>query len=360
MAVHQVVATASPRDAVTNSAFAFRELLRQAGPSEVYALHIDPQLEGEVLPIDAFAASDPSPGDLVLYHLSIGAPRVVEILSQVESRLAVVYHNISPPEAFAPYDRAFAGLLEIGRRELRELAGRAVLAITPSRFNAQELTEAGYRDVRVVPLIVERPATPPPTGTAAVDTARFDLDVDGPVAVFIGQLLPHKRPEFLLHAFHALTTHLRPDVHLWLVGAARLPAYAEALHDTVAALSMPNVRFISDVADAALQAILRRADLFVTASDHEGFCVPIVEAFAATTPVVARRRGAVPETVGDAGVLLDPGDGPLVLAEAVAEVLANDPLRQTLIDRGTARLEWFDPARSASLFIRSVIDAMPS
>ncbi|MGI8793043.1 MAG: hypothetical protein ACR2H3_07695, partial [Acidimicrobiales bacterium] len=156
MEIHQVVVSATPGDAVTNSALECRSLLRQACRSEVFAYYIHPELHDDVLPLQHYGSrSTDITRDVLLFHASIGAPEVFAFLRRRPERLGIIYHNISPAPYFYPYDPAFAGLLEGGRRELRLLRDRAEITLADSQFNAGELIEMGYADVRVSPLIVD-------------------------------------------------------------------------------------------------------------------------------------------------------------------------------------------------------------
>ncbi|HET9442551.1 MAG TPA: glycosyltransferase, partial [Acidimicrobiales bacterium] len=145
--------------------------------------------------------------------------------------------------------------------------------------------------------------------------------------------------------------YLEPEARLILVGPGRLPRYTAAIQHYVHELSLPGAWVAGAVSDAALAAFYRRADAFVTASEHEGFCVPVLEAMAFGLPVVARACGAIPETAGDAALVLPPDDDPALLAEAMAAVLDDVSLRATLVERGQARLDRFDLARSAEAFL---------
>lgn len=343
MEIHQVLVTATPGDAITNSALELRDLLRRIGPSEIFARYLHPDITDEVHPLHDYdrIRHGFSRDDLLLFHASIGEPHVFEFVNQRPERLVLMYHNISPASWFYSYDPAFAGLLEGGRRELAELSDRAVLALAASQYNADELIALGYRDVRVARLIVDvdamREIEPDPQMTAWLD------EIEGPALLFVGQLLPHKRPELLLKMFHVLSTYLVPDASLLLVGANRLPGYAEALERYARELQLGSASFRGTLTPAEWAAHWRRADLFVTASEHEGFLVPILEAWAFEVPVVARDHAAIPETLGDAGILLPAAEDAVLFAEAVAAVLEDPDLQGTLRARGTERLAVFDP-----------------
>ena len=307
MQIDQVLVSASVGDAITNAAFELRAVLRKLGPSQIYARYYDPVLHGEVLPLDSYAHR---PGgrpdvDIICFHASIGEPEVRSFLRGRSERLVLVYHNISPASAFRDHDPAFAALLDAGRDELVELAPRTGLALADSEYNAAELRQLGYRDVRVSPLVLRFDQL---LATEPDDLMAHHLQhrVEGPLVLFVGQLLPHKRPDLLIEAFHILATYLVPDVNLMLVGAGRLPAYRRALDHFIFELNLAQASIVGSVSDAELAAFYRRADLFVTASEHEGFCVPLVEAMAFEVPIVARTNAAIPETVADAGILLPP------------------------------------------------------
>jgi len=344
MQIHQILVSAAPWDAITNSAFELRRLLRQVGPSEIFARNIHPGLADEVVELKKFfrQSSSRPREDWLLYHASIGDPEVYGFVANRPERLALVYHNISPSEAFAPYDPGFAGLLEAGRRDLALLRDKVTVALCDSGFNAEELIGLGYRDVRVTPVIVDLArlhTAPLDEGTAH----HLQEVVHGPVALFVGQILPHKRPELLIEAFHILATYLLPEAHLVLVGSLRLPRFAQALQCQISELGLSGAWITGGVPPETLRAFYERADLFVTASDHEGFCVPLLEAMSFGLPVIARATTAVPETLGGAGLLLAPEDGPAVIAEAMHTVLTDPEVRSDLSARGADRLLDFDP-----------------
>jgi glycosyltransferase involved in cell wall biosynthesis len=335
--IHQVLVSAGSADATTNAALELRDQLRELGPSEIFARHIDPGLIGEVRWLAEFPRASRRPhADLIVYHASIGEPAVFSFLSERPEPLALVYHNITPPEFFVRYDSTFASLLEAGRYEVARLAERTVVAVAASEFNAADLRSMGYRKVEVAPLRVD------PARLRAVPADRATesvlASIDGPVLLFVGQVMPHKRHDWLLAAFHALVTYTEPESHLFMVGPARLAPFRQAVELFAAELRLRHARLTGPVSLEELAAYFRRADVFVTASEHEGFCVPLLEAMTFDVPVMARAHAAVPETLGGAGLLLDKEDSPLVAAEAVSAIVGDGSLRQALIDGGRERL----------------------
>jgi glycosyltransferase involved in cell wall biosynthesis len=352
------VVGAAAGDAITTSALALRAQLRALGPSDIYARYFDPGLAGEVQPLSAFASRrHADPDDVIVFHMSIGDPDVLAFLEERPERVVLVYHNISPSEPFRAFDPRFADLLASGRRSLTALRSRCVAAVADSTYNAAELTELGFGDVAVMPLLIDpaRLRRLTPDGPTA---HHLDTVVDGPVVLFVGQVLPHKRPDLLLEAYHALVTYLRPDAHLILVGAGRVPRYQAVVQAFAHELNLSRAWLTGAVSDEQLAAFYRRADVFVSASDHEGFGVPLLEAMAFGVPVVARATAAVPETVAEGGLLVPPDASPLVLTEAVAAVFDDPAVRAALVEGGRRRLDRIDmeaDAVSALAILRAIV-----
>jgi glycosyltransferase involved in cell wall biosynthesis len=354
MEIHQVVAGAGPGDAVTNAALEYRRLLRQICPSDIYAAHRHPDLTGEIRMLRDYGSRLHAREDLLIVHLSIGDASVSRFLDERDERMVVVYHNVTPAEYFEPYDPAFARLLREGRAELGRLVDRVELAMADSRFNADELGALGYDAVRVVPLVVDvdrlRAVRPDPV------LLKVLRGLDGPTFLYVGQILPHKRPDLLLEAFHVLVTRLDPTANLVVAGHARNATFARAFKAQLAQLSLPRVRYLGDVTPAELVACYSSATAFVTASEHEGFCVPLLEAMAFDRAIVARDHAAVAGTLGDAGLLLPADSDALLLAEALAEVGGAPELRDDLAARGRRRLEVFDPDLARAAFLDALLE----
>src|SRR5665213_1586868 len=271
--LHQVLASASPGDAITDLALGTRDLLRRVGPSEIYARHVAPALADEVLALESYRPRHAR--NLLIVHASIGQSEVHEFLTYRPEPLVLVYHNVTPGRYFEPYDTVFADLLEVGRREVERLLPRVVLAIADSRYNARDLEAMGYRDVRVVPPVMNLRRL---TGQTPSDATLRHLEtVPGPILLSVGQLLPHKRPDFLVEMMHVAGTYLGMRGTLMLVGHQRLERYARAIKEQVLELNLSNVHLVGPVGEAELVALFRSADAIVTASEHEGFCLPLLE-----------------------------------------------------------------------------------
>jgi len=331
--IHQVLAAASPGDAITNMAFAMQRVLRQVGPSYIYARFFDPSLIGRVRDLSEYK---PRHGrNVLVFHASIGEPAVHAFLARRNEPIVLVYHNVTPGRYYEPYDARFAELLELGRAEVELLRPQVVQAVADSAYNARELEAIGYTDVRVVPpvLHLDRLAAIPPRLSTLNHWARFQ----GPILLAVGQLMPHKRPDFLVQVMHCVETFgvLRPV--LMLVGHQRLAPYRQAIRQQIREL-MVDVHLVGPVDDADLRAMFEAATVVVSASEHEGFCIPLVEAMALGKPIVARACAAIPETVGDAALLMPEAQGPALMGEVLAEVASSHSLRAEMIARGRRRV----------------------
>jgi glycosyltransferase involved in cell wall biosynthesis len=331
-AVHQFVPTLVPGDAVGHHVLELQTLLRALGvDSEVFAAEIDPELAGAAHPYDEFTGD---PGATLLYHASTASPVAAFLAGRPEPKV-VDYHNVTPPEFFTGWDPPQATRLRAARREIATIARDAALVITHSHFSARDVDGWGRADAMVLPVLGASflaGAPGPPARAARAGTSEATW-------LFVGRCAPNKAQHRLIEA---LVIHRRSyggRVRLRLVGAASPLAYRDALERLAAAAGVADaVEFHDSVPAATLASWYREADVFVSASAHEGFCVPVLEAMRFGLPVVARAAGAVPETAGGAAVLV-PGDSASTLAVAAERVHADPALADRLATAGRARVE---------------------
>lgn len=348
--IHQVLVSVAYGDAVTNEALALRRLLRAHGPSEVFALYRDLRVP-EVHDLRDYRQQARGHGAL-LVHYSIGHPDLQRFLLESHGPLVLRYHNVTPPHYFAAFDPEMAERLHEGRTSLRGLAARTSLAIAVSEFNARDLREAGFGRIEIVPFLLDtrhlHEATPETLPASVPASART------PIVLFTGRVAPHKRHDLLIEAFHVLKTYRQPDAFLVLVGSFYSPFFRYTLTRLVTELALPGVIFTDQIGDGALAELYRRAAVFVCLSEHEGFGAPLVEAMTFKVPVVASARAAVPETAGDAALLIE-DPRPAVVAEAVDQVLRNRGLRDELVRRGLIRSAELEPQRTGEKLVRLVL-----
>ncbi len=335
--IHQLLSGAGPVDAVTSQALEYRRLFERWGMAgDVHAAAIEPRLNAGVLPLSRLAAA---PDDLLLIHYSAYAPRL-EPLLELPQRKLLVYHNVTPARYLWSHHPHVATLCQLGRDHLPRYADAVDVACAVSEYNARELREAGAAEVRVVPILFE--ARPP---AAAI----------GSGVLTVGRLVPHKRQDLAIRAFALWQREHAADASLSLVGEPLSPGYRDRLADLARRAGATNVELTGPVSDEELAGRYTGASVFLTLSEHEGFCVPLLEAFAAGVPVVARPVGGMPEVGGDA-VLWAETDDLAVVAELLQLAATDEELRAELIRRGHARLEEFAYERTAEK-LRAAVDA---
>lgn len=332
-AVHQIVPSLRSRDAVGGHSLRLRDLLRARGlRSTIYSDDVDPALAAEAEPLSELPA--PGRSDVaLLYQCSIGNEVVTSLLDRPEP-LIVNYHNLTPIGQLLRWAPDMAHLVGWGRSQLAALAPRSALGIGDSEYNTAELRAAGFASAVTAPILL-------PDDVLAGSPTPIARSRDW---LFVGRIVPNKAQHDLVLAFAWHRTHHDPGARLRLVGSVAAPRYQQALERLVDDLGLAgSVSFEHDLDDAALADAYSTAGVFVCLSDHEGFCIPLIEALAHGLPVVAYAAAAVPETLGGAGLLLDAKD-PVLVAVAAQRVLHDEALRAVLAERGRERLEVFRPA----------------
>lgn len=330
-AVHQLLPAAAPYDAITGQAFAWRDLLQRWGyTGEILAEHVHPDLLGEVRRLDRRTRRILDHGSVILrYALWSGT---ADAALRANGPLALCYHNITPGELLREFNPTVADLCDRGRAALTVFRGRIDALIADSGFNAAELRDAGIGEAAVVPLLLN-----------VSDEVRRREPSRQPVVVTVGRIVPNKRIEDVIRAFSLYQRHRAPTASLVIVGSDEgFERYRHALNVLVARIGTRNVLFTGPISSQARDAWYDRADVYVSMSEHEGFCAPLIEALAHGVPVVARGAGAVPETLGGAGVVLDGPDLPLV-AEALHELTSSRSTRSALYDAADRRLAELRP-----------------
>lgn len=351
VAVHQVVPVLSEHDATGQHTRQVQRLLRRHGiASEIYAGHVVEGAGGSSRPLKDLAAAD-----VVVYQCSVGSDLAAWCLERPEP-LVVNYHNMTPAAYFDAWQPDLAAVLRSGRQELVELAGRAELGIADSAFNAGELAGAGYRHTVVAPLLVDldRFDAEPDARVAERLAADRERRGGGPDWLFVGRVVPNKAQHDLIGAFAAWCRVTRAPSRLHLVGGSAPSGYEAALRQLTRALGVEDrVHFVGPVSHPELVAYYQAADVFVCLSEHEGFCVPVLEAMHLGLPVVALAEAAVPETVAGAGVLLDT-KRPLDVVAAVERVTTDQALRAELVRRGRRRAADFALVRTEPAFLAAL------
>jgi len=339
--VNQWVPAAHTGDAIGDSARRVRDLLRAQGhESELYALTIDDALKHDVR-----SFSDPAAGrgDLTIFHYALPSP-MTAAFAALDGRRVLQYHNVTPAHYFAPYDPQLFRLASLGRAELASLVGRVDLALGDSEFNRRELEGMGFEPTGVFPIAVDTSRVTHPVDRPALDRLLDDEMVN---FLFVGRIAPNKKIEDHIRLAEHYKRYVDAYYRFIFVGRTDVvPRYYATIRALMAEYRLLEERFVftGPVPDEELAVYYKHAAVYVSLSEHEGFCVPLVEAMAADVPVLAYAAGAVPDTLGGAGVQFAPKDLE-VAAELLGALAFDDTLRADVLAGQRARIADFGDAR---------------
>jgi glycosyltransferase involved in cell wall biosynthesis len=355
--VHQVLATLGYGDAIGHEVMGVQRVLRHAGyDSEIFVETADPRLED--LTVDyremvGHVADD----DILIHHFSIGS-RASRTAYALPGRMVLVYHNITPPEYFLGVHKDLVKFCFRGRRELTAYIDRCCLALGDSEYNRAELEALGFPRTDVLPVV-------PDFSHLDVVPQRAlagEFDDEWTNVLFVGRVIPNKKFENVIRAFHAYRARHNPRARLLLVGSYNgFETYLAMLHALVARLGTPDVHFFGHISNEELSALYDVADLFLCASEHEGFCVPLVEAFYKHVPVLAYAATAVPATMDGGGALFDTRD-PVEVARIMEAILDDPRVEEAVIasqDAALERLRARDFGGTLLRFVREVSGTAP-
>jgi L-malate glycosyltransferase len=339
MIINQWVPAAHRGDAIGDSARRVRGILRAQGhTSDVFALTIDDDLRGDVRPYEDPEAKR---GELTIFHFALPSP-MTEAFAALDGVRVLQYHNITPASFFAPYAPGLFRLAALGRQELGSLVGRVDLALGDSEFNRLELESLGFSRTGVLPIAVDTDRITNAPRRPALEKILGDGLIN---ILFVGRIVPNKRIEDHIRLAEVYKRYVDSYYRFIFVGRYDgVPSYYAQVRALISEFRMLPDRFwfTGPVPDEDLGAFYRWADAYVTLSEHEGFCVPLVEAMAADVPILAYAAGAVPETLGGAGVLFSPKDLE-VAAELLGLLVYDRGLRQQVLDGQRRRLADFAP-----------------
>ena len=344
MIINQWVPAAHLADAVGDSARRVRTLIRQRGiVSDIYALSIDDNLRGDIRP---FSDPESQRGDVTILHFAVPSPMTAALATLPGTRI-LQYHNITPSHFFAPYDANIFRLAALGRAELKTLIGHVDLALGDSNFNRQELETLGFTHTAVMPIVVD---TKRITNAPSQPVLERLLDDGLTNILFVGRIAPNKKLEDHIKLAEHYKRYVDTDYRFIFVGRTdAVPRYYDTLLALIAKYEMPPNRFVftGPVTEIELATYYRTASAYVSLSEHEGFCVPLIEAMAANVPVLAYDSTAVPETLGGAGICFSPKDLEYT-AELLGLLVYDHQVRSSVLAGQRRRLIDFEPTCAAA------------
>ena len=347
MRILQFLPTLAFGDAVSNDAIALHHAIEEMGyKTHIYCENLDKRIDKRIATDLVNGMPEIAEDDVFVYHLSTGSKLSYE-LPEYSNKLMVIYHNITPGNFFKAYNYSALTNIEYGLRGMRYLADKADYCMADSEFNKQDLIDAGYKcriDVRPILIPFEDYEKKP-------DKKVIKKYKDGWTnIIFVGRIAPNKKQEDLITAFCYYKKNVNPKSRLIFVGnPAGFDTYYERLKRYVKALELDDVIFTGHISFPEILAFYHIADIFLCMSEHEGFCVPLVEAMYFNVPIIAYKSCAVPYTMGGSGIVTDSKD-PVEISLLIDRVVNDSRLREAMVEGQKKRLEDFSYENVRAVF----------
>lgn len=351
MKILQILPSLASRDAIGVHTLNLDTALRARGiDTQIYYLNASDDVANRGLAVSQLDRDDAQ--RVMLYHASIGSP-IAETVQASAGVVGIDYHNITPARLVEQWAPGLGYEVTLGREQLSQLAQRAAFGLADSEFNRRELVDLGYRETETAPLLIDMRHSDQHCDEERLST--LNANKVGASMLFVGKVSPHKATHDLIAMLAAYRQLYDPHATLTLVGAPISERYRDALVSFIDDLGLGDaITMTGSLPGPALEAEWRAADLFVCASDHEGFCVPLVEAMGHELPIVAYAAAAVPETIGEAGLLIS-DKAPFAFAAAAHRVLSEQGLRDYLRNQARSRVAQLDLLLSTDLFVERLV-----
>lgn len=332
-------------DAVSDTVRLIHESAVRLGyDSKIFALSIHENLQH----MAQEASSELPPTDVLLLHYSIGG-RVLDVFFRSKARLkGFLFHNVTPPEYFEGINRRVFDNTSDGLRSIRDVVEASSFIISVSEFNLHTLHK--FADVSVKKHFVLPLAVPEwkITRSSFLDKLNWycvpkQLRSKKAKILYVGRVAPNKNLEAVIRVFREFKFGFEGDSVLWVVGSEVDCEIYRAKLETLAFTYgvLDSVAFWGHVSDGLLRLFYQNADCFFTASKHEGFCVPVIEAFKFNLPVVAENSPGISETVGSSGLLVNTDDA-VDTARQIHKAIFDHLFRTELIRKQAERYLYFN------------------
>lgn len=350
MEVHQLVSGLRTGDAIGNFAFELKGYLEEAGyKSNIYSIPEHTCIDLKNSSID-FKEHKSNKDNILIYHFSLGSP-ATDYFKEAADKKIMIYHNITPAKFFRAFEPETAKTLESGREELKTLAGVPDIAVGVSKYNCGELTSAGFEKTEILPLTVCNEYLETEPSKKILKECKRNK---GKTLLSVGRIAPNKKIEDIIKTFYFYKKTIDPYARLILVGGYQeTDGYYQYLKTMITDLYVRDIIFAKHTPLNELLAYFKGADAYITLSEHEGFCVPLIEAMQFELPVFAYSSSAIPETLNGAGVLIKQKDYKKT-AELINSVLTNKDLYDKIIKKQNARLADFKPENTKNKFLQII------
>lgn len=349
MEVHQILPALSYGDAVSNDVIEIQRFLSEHGySSKIFAKYIHPKVSKFASQLSSYKGS---PQNVVMYHFSLAGGDVTEYVKQLPDKKVLIYHNITPPEFFDGYDDELRCSCKQGLEELKGLKNHFQLAIGDSEYNQQCLEQFGYSNTGVIPILIDTDSWSKDIDPDDLDRTYENCTIN---ILFVGRVAPNKKHEDIIKIFYYYHHGINSNSKLYLVGSKQISRYLSSLEELIAKLGLSDaVVFTGVVSEAELVQYYRMAHVFLCMSEHEGFCVPLLEAMHFRIPIIAYNSTGVPDTLGDAGIHVNEKDY-IGVAELINILIEDNNIRHKIVQKQAGRLKYFDKNRTGNRLIKII------
>lgn len=345
MRIVQLYSSLSYGDAIGNDILALDSIIKAKGyESKIYAEYIDKRISPDLA--SDFSNYKPEKSDIILLHVG-GASKLNKWIKTVNCKKIMVYHNITPPDFFKEYSPKSASYCQRGLEEVEDLKDTFDMVLAVSDFNRQNLIDMGYKcEIKVLPILILFDDYKKEVSAEIIEKYQDDYTN----IIFLGRIVPNKKHQDVIAAFDFYQKNYNPKSRLFLVGNPRdFENYGEKLREYTKKLEVENVVFTGHTKFNEILAYYKLSDLFLCQSEHEGFCVPLVEAMYFNLPILAYASSAIPSTLGGSGFLLKEKT-PALTAGVMNRILTDNSLKNTILENQSERLSDFSHEKVAELF----------
>ncbi len=335
MKIHQILPCLGYGDAIGNHTLEIQHILKKWGyESRIFADDIQDKMRPFAKSYKKLKGRHVKDA-LLIYHFSVGS-KVSEYIRSLPNPKILIYHNITPGSFFRGYEPYIMDILERGRDELKLFVDVCNLALGDSEFNRLELEELGFQPTGVLPIILNFEKSAAAPDPSIINRYRDEYNN----IIFVGRIAPNKRQEDLIQAFYMYKRYVNPQSRLFLIGLAGLERYDLMLNEFIRQLNLKDVYCTGVVTDAELAAYYQIADVLLCLSEHEGFCVPLVEAMHTGVPILAYNSSSIPYTLDRAGIVINEKRYEEI-AEMLELLIKDQTLRSHILESQRRRLAFF-------------------
>lgn len=350
MRIVQVVVTLVRGDAIGNFTIMLQEVLEKAGyTTEIYAINI-----GEGINNDKVKKLYNIPAlkeeDILIYQMTEGNA-INEKFKSMKCKKVAIYHNVTPPSFFAKWSTFMKETQEKALKDVQMMKDVFDYCIADSEFNKADLVSMGYHPdtIDVIPIITDFDDYRQEPSAQIIDKYN-----DGFVNIlFVGRIVPNKKQEDIIRAFAYYKKHINEKSRLILIGSPFCLDYYNDLLKYIKYLDLTDVIIPGHISFKEILGYYSVASVFLCMSEHEGFCVPLLEAMMFKVPIIAYASTAIPSTMGNAGLVLDEKD-PIVVANAIDEVVKNTQLQDYIKKQQTLQLNKYKREVLESQFLEKI------